>query len=293
MKIVSPQYDFIPLIIIGAARSGTKLLRDLIALHPAIDKVPYDINYIWRIGNEQLGHDELSPHTLTEFSQQRIQQKIGLFTRKAPVLVEKTVSNCLRVPFIDKVYPDAYYIHLVRNGFDVVESVHRQWTVAPDWTYLLQKARTFPVLTAPRYAMVYAKNMVKQLAVPNSESSRTWGPRYKGIEADLETRTLLEVCAFQWVRSVESATNDLTNLSERIGGKRILTIQYEEFVAEPLLTLEKIATHIDLEPESYRTIKLPEVQQNNIGKGIRNMDASQVELVSKIIDKVNADVEHA
>ena len=39
-------------IIIGAARSGTKYLRDVLATAPNAARVPYDINYIWRYGSE-------------------------------------------------------------------------------------------------------------------------------------------------------------------------------------------------------------------------------------------------
>ena len=37
-------------IVLGAARSGTKMLRDAIAANNGGFKVPYDINYVWRQG---------------------------------------------------------------------------------------------------------------------------------------------------------------------------------------------------------------------------------------------------
>ena len=65
-----------PIILLGAARSGTKLLRDVIATHPNIGKVPYDINYIWRLGNEFIPHDELEPEQATPIVIQRIRKSI-------------------------------------------------------------------------------------------------------------------------------------------------------------------------------------------------------------------------
>src|SRR4051812_20775701 len=46
-----PDAAFQPVIVIGAARSGTKLLRDSLATHADVARVPYDVNYVWRFGN--------------------------------------------------------------------------------------------------------------------------------------------------------------------------------------------------------------------------------------------------
>ena len=37
-------------------------------------------------------------------------------------MVEKTCANTLRLPFVDKVLPEARYLHIVRDGVDVVAS---------------------------------------------------------------------------------------------------------------------------------------------------------------------------
>ncbi len=133
-----------PIILIGAARSGTKLVRDIIASHPAIAAVPYDINYIWRLGNEAFAHDELPVNCLNPRIRQSIRKEIQRFDKQTPFLIEKTVSNCLRVPFVNAIFPEAKFIHLLRNGLDVVESVYRQWMASPDWRYIWRKGRAFP-----------------------------------------------------------------------------------------------------------------------------------------------------
>jgi len=40
------------------------------------------------------------------------------------VVVEKTPSNVLRIPFINEVFPEARYIHIYRNGYDSVSSTY-------------------------------------------------------------------------------------------------------------------------------------------------------------------------
>ena len=41
-----------PIVLIGAARSGTKILRDALATALGVPQVPYDVGYVWRYGNE-------------------------------------------------------------------------------------------------------------------------------------------------------------------------------------------------------------------------------------------------
>lgn len=266
-----------PIILIGAARSGTKLVRDLIAVHPQVDRVSYDINYVWRLGNEDLPHDALPVERLTSDIRQRIRQKFDCFHTGRPFVVEKTVSNCLRVPFVAAVFPTAKFIHLVRDGVDVIESVYRQWQAPPDWGYIIQKARTFPVTEAWGYALTYARNTVAKLAKPNNHSS-TWGPRYPGIDQDVASRYLLEVCATQWNRCVVQATSDLAQLP----ANQVLTLQYEAFVQHPLEHLEKIARFVGLEMAGpyQQAVRETIISLENIGKGRRRLSAEQLALVA-------------
>lgn len=274
-------YSYQPLILIGAARSGTKLIRDLIAEHPSVDKVPYDINYVWRVGNDAMPHDELTPDLLTATIHHEILQHFETYSSGAPFLIEKTVSNCLRVPYVHAVFPDAQFIHLVRDGRDVVESARRQWNAPPNWRYILGKARTFPFTDAFGYALSYAKDAFRKLVTQNGSKASTWGPRYAGIEEDLANKTLLEVCAVQWARSVEKASTDLGRLPD----EQVITVRYEDFVTDPRGYLERIARFIGLDPLPYAgNANLDVVSQQNVGKGIRNLSPEQLARIQPIIE---------
>jgi len=280
------EYDFQPVIVIGAARSGTKLVRDLVAEHPSIDKVPYDINYVWRLGNEDIPHDELLVEKLTPYIRQRIIRHFRPSKSQAPFLIEKTVSNCLRIPFVNAVFPDARFIHLVRDGCDVVESVYRQWQAPTDWRYAFQKAQTFPIWQAPGYAIDYAKKTISKLFFRNSHVVGTWGARYVGIDEDVANLELLEVCAIQWARSVEKAMQDLNNLPR----ERVLLIRYEEFVKSPRQYLKAIAQFLGVDslPYEVKDHLAQKVSKDNIGKGFRNLSADDQALVLRHIESTLA-----
>lgn len=274
----SPQTVFL----IGAARSGTKLIRDLVSLNTSVDKIPYDINYVWRLENEKLSHDELSIQDLTPKILSRIRYKINKYGHGSSILIEKTVSNCLRVRFIRAVFPKARFIHLVRNGWDVVESAYRQWTASPDWIYIIGKTVRYPLFEAFDYARNYAHTTLGRLIYRNAGKVGTWGPKYRGIEQDLKTKELIEVCAIQWARSVECALRDL----EEIPANEVMTIRYEDFVNSPRHNLIRIAEFLEIEASCYEVLQeLSQVTKNNIGKGLSSLTDQQVRLVRPHIEK--------
>ena len=248
-------------VIIGAARSGTKILRDLIATLPGVAKVSYDVNYLWRLGNESVTHDELDPLMATDEVRARIVERLDNFRGGKPVLVEKTVSNTLRVPFVRAVLPHARYIHLIRDGRDAAESAYRQWTGGTDWRYVLSKARSFPLRDAPIYALRYAASIVRRSA-PGQKRVAVWGPRYDGIDADLRTYDLVEVCARQWARCVARSIAAL----DSVPVEQLITIRYEDFVRSPRRHLDLLADFIDVDASEAGGEELP-VSPGYVGGG--------------------------
>jgi hypothetical protein len=275
-------YSYQPLILIGAARSGTKLLRDTIACHPQVDKVPYDVNYIWRFGNEGIPHDELQIKDLNDVIRKKVIHAIDRFSKGSPYLVEKTVSNCLRVPYVSSVFPNAKFLHIVRNGFDVIESVSRQWTARPNLQYILQKALTFPIIDAFGYGVSYAKKNIRNLLVNDSSNLATWGSRYDGIDEDMKKKSLLEVCALQWSHSVAKASRDLNSIPI----ENSLLIRYEDFVEDPDLIFEKITEFANIDLNLYlKSVDLGVIRKDEVGKGMRTLTSDQMTLILPIIEK--------
>ena len=71
-----------PVIIIGAARSGTNMLRDVLTSLPGVGTWPCDeINYIWRHRNARNPLDEFQPEQATDPVRRFIR---GEFDRIAP-----------------------------------------------------------------------------------------------------------------------------------------------------------------------------------------------------------------
>jgi hypothetical protein len=225
------------LIIIGAARSGTKFLRDSLAAADGVVAVPYDIGYVWRYGNESFPNDELPVSSYNDQIAGYIRKYVSSFGGGGNLVVEKTVANSLRVGFVRKVFPDAKFVLLIRDGRAVVESAYRQWCEPPNWKYLFRKLRSAPMGNL-RYGAKYATNLLAGLATRRS-GARVWGPRYRGIETDLDEVSLINVCARQWVRCVESSLSEFSH----IHSDRKIQVRYEDFVesSKPLIDICKFA----------------------------------------------------
>lgn len=109
--------------VIGCARSGTSILGELIASNPNIRYI-FEAKRLWELG----GLDENDGHRLTETNAtDPIKKQIkDWFENQAigsQILVEKNPRNSLRIPYVKAIFPDAKFIHIVRDGRDVACSL--------------------------------------------------------------------------------------------------------------------------------------------------------------------------
>lgn len=262
-------------VIIGAARSGTKLLRDCLSAATGAGAVPYDIGYVWRVGQEASPHDRLDPNGPTERQLRFIRRYVDRCSAgEPPAVVEKSVGNTLRVPLVARALPDAVFVHLVRDGVDVVESTLRQWTAPTDMRYVLAKARTVPLRLAPRAGAAYARSLVGRSLRPDRRVG-SWGPRYPGIDDDLGTANLLTVCARQWGRCVTTARDDLAALA--VGA---VEVRYEQLVDYPAGVLSDLARLAGLTTKPSQVgIAVEGVVRVRQGRGRRALSAEQLQTV--------------
>ena len=141
-------------VIVGAPRSGTNMLRDVLTSFDGISTWPCDeINYIWRHGNVRYPSDEIPSCKASPSIRSYIQQRFTDIRKKydADVVVEKTCANSLRVPFVDAVVPDAKYIFIYRDGIDATGSAKERWTAELDIPYILEKVKFVPKTDLPYY----------------------------------------------------------------------------------------------------------------------------------------------
>ena len=260
-----------PVVIIGAARSGTNILRDTLARIPGVGTWPCDeINYVWRHGHRDYPTDEFPEDAATQSVCRFIRRAFDRVATRGDFchVVEKTCANSLRVGYVSRVLPDAKFVYIVRDGRDVVASATRRWRAALDLKYVLKKAQYVPLSDLPYYACRYLVNRGHRLFSP-SRCLATWGPRFEGMQQALAGAPLEAVCALQWSRCVDLADSQL----ERIDSTRIYRLRYEQFVEQPADELRSIASFLDADVRSDDLSTLTsDVLEKNVGKWQNSID---------------------
>jgi hypothetical protein len=262
-------FPFTPVVIIGAGRSGTNALRDALTQLPGFATWPCDeINPIWRHGNLDWPNDEIPPERATPAVRQSVRKAFWRIWRQQgcpDFVVEKTCANALRVPFVDVVLPEARYIHIVRNGFDIVASARKRWRgelEVPGLPYYLAKARYAPLSDLPRYAVSALKNRVA-IKLGRQEHFDSWGPRFAGIDA-LSGAPLDEIVARQWAACVSASNSAFADIAPG----RVFQVRYEDFTADPQSILTKITRWLET-PRNEDTLRaaISSIRTSSVGKG--------------------------
>ena len=211
-----------PVFVVCPPRSGSTLLFELLATSPQA----------WTIGGESHelieGQPSLHPAahgfdsnrldataaTADVVEQLRAAFRTGVVDRdgrrpnpdtRRLRLVEKTPKNALRVPFIDTVFPDARYIHLVRQPREEIGSMIDAWASGRFVTY-----PQLPGWDGPPWSLVLT-------------------PGWR----DLRGRPLAEIVVRQWATATTILLDDL----ERIGADRLTLLRYSDLVDDPQATM--------------------------------------------------------
>lgn len=274
-------------VIIGAPRSGTNLLREILIQLPSAGSWPCDeINYIWRHGNLHYPSDALPPELASPKVVSYIRRQFDMVavSQDLRYVVEKTCANSLRVPFVNRVLPNASYLFLVRDGFDAVASAMHRWKANIDWSYITKKTRYVPMTDMPYYALRYLGHRFYRLFSREKRLS-TWGPQVPQMNELSTKHDLAEICAIQWKSCVCEADRALSRMPEN----KVLKLKYESLVVQPMYELERICNFLSI-PIFSRQIKLicADVSRQSIGKGHAQLGEEGIARLIPIIKDTRA-----
>ncbi len=267
-----------PVIIVGAGRSGTKLLRSILAAHPDLAHFPREINYCWRYGQSTYPTDCLTPEQVTTQNRQYLQR---LFAKQASDkrVIEKTCANSLRLDYVRTIFPEAQIIHIVRDGRSVTESAQRQWRHPQKTGYLWEKVRWVPLADVPYDAWRFLGYQIGRLRHEDRRAA-SWGPRFEGMDQLVQTRSLLEVCALQWQACVQSAHQSIQKMPSELG----LEIQYESLIVQPENVVRQLIQWLDLPTHSAPKVFAQKIiSPHNTQRWKQDLSEKEVALIRQAI----------
>ncbi len=222
------QLDQAPIFIVGAARSGTTWVFDILTTHPKVSGVfeswlftPKDglqalfTSAHWPPKRSGLGNlikrDELLSYTRDMAS--RIMSRA--LKPEHRFLVEKSPSHLFAMPFINEVFPGARFIHVLRDGRDVSVSVRaaaKSWV--PSWEETF--GRSIKVSArAWKHAVRRAQNEGKKLG------ERYLEIRYENIHKDPFSayRRLFDFCKISYDDDILQTVFDTTDFKKNFTAK--------------------------------------------------------------------------
>lgn len=261
-------------VIIGAPRSGTNMLRDVLSALPGVATWPCDeINYIWRHGNVRYPSDEFTTDMATPDVKRYLGRCFDHIARKysAHTVVEKTCANSLRVSFVRRVLPDAKYIVIRRDGVDAAVSALNKWRAGIDIRYIARKAYYVPLSDMPYHAFSLSRNLIGKMFASEQRISK-WGPILSDMDNLLCNYSLAQVCMIQWQRCVDRTDEALKEIDRTMFHE----VKYEAFVRNPLDELVRIANFLDLSaPRDCLGDAVGDVSDESVGKGARSIDQQE------------------
>jgi hypothetical protein len=278
-----------PIFVIGCNRSGTTLLFNNLSAHPLTWSLYIEGQDVFSRHfplqadrGEQVAaeadrtvataiRDELYSRAhnkeyfqdrplLRHIPRKMLQRPLGaLYKGRQIRLVEKTPANCLRIPLLHQIFPDARYLFLVRRGQDVVSSLMEGWKnwsrTGDDWHYT------------------------------------KWHYLAPAGWQDYRDRPLQEICAFQWIQSTVEAWDALN----RLAGENFLLLRHEELMSNPREEYRKVLAFCDLPASAHLDRLLGKIQARVFTTGgskprpdkWRALHEKEILSVSDRIDAVN------
>lgn len=226
--------------VVGCYDSGTTLLAKILGELPGFgglpnegqfltDVLPYPETYGWpRMFCECL--DKISMDGAGFEEAQRIKRHWSIwYPRKAKYLVEKSITSMTRMQYLQKYFHDAYFIHIIRDGYAVAKGIQRnanmnRWGTPYD---------EYPIDMCARQWQV-----ADDIAVGQAKGLKNYMPLYYEDFAEKTSESMARIMEFI---GVDLPDVDIANHEWKIHGARSKIINMNS-KAYDLLSDQDIAT---------------------------------------------------
>jgi hypothetical protein len=212
-----------PIFILGAPRSGTDFLGDCIS---ALKSVSYHREpVVTKAAVKHIFHKEWPSAQAEAFYRAVYRGLLALHVASDLRFAEKTPRNCFIVPFLGATFPDAAFIHIIRDGRDAALSYSEK-----PWVRQV-------------FAVTRRRDPSGQLYGP---FAHFWTEPER--IAEFESTSDLHRAAWTWRAHVETALEGLASLPS----DRCLEVRYEDLMAKPLQVGDRILDFLRINARDER-----------------------------------------
>lgn len=257
--------DIAPTFLLGTHRSGTTILGKLLSEFPSV-AYAQEPRHIWSWKNHHKDDDLLRACDSDEKISIHIRESFSDYVSSsgAQRLVEKTPSNCLRVEFINEIFPDGRFIHLLRDGRSVLPSQQKIMQRSVTVRGASRRALQIPPWEWHHYLPQFYQAVRLRMT---GEPLSFWGPRPPGYKQWIKYDQPHVVLAKQWVALTRAACESTNQLGE----SRYIQVRYEDLLADPLAVLRQCARFMKEDIEEEALAKISKRVELNRSAAWRNL----------------------
>ena len=199
------------------------------------------------------GKLNLTANDFTDYAATRIYRQFAVEVRshRAQRLVEKLPINSFRISFINRLFPDSLFVHIIRNGIEVAQSIAKRAEVIPWFGY-----------------GNYKWQLLSEYACGRGE----------GELVPLCTDNLLKGM-LEWRLSVSSGIEGLASLP----AERSLNVRYEDLIQDPHRVCDSLESFIGLNPSG-------EMRQFAATQIYRRSSSASTVSLSPVMCQIGADL---
>jgi hypothetical protein len=217
-----------PVFVVGCSRSGTTVTYETISASRELQSLGHEIPEFWDhlwgpAHNGWESEAAAAEHARPEHrdaAQRYFFQRLG-----AGRVVEKTCINVMRVPYLLRLFPDARFVYIHRDGRDNISSMIDGWL--HDGRFALGK------LLGPFPCEVSIEN----------GSFKEWSFFLPPGWRDYNYSSLEEVCAYQWL----TANRMALDAAKAVPPRQWIQLRYEDIFDRPVEMFRNVFERLDLE----------------------------------------------
>lgn len=244
-----------PIFLVGAPRSGTTFLGDCLG---ALPEISYHFEPVATKAASRHVYEGTWNFNQSQFFYKQVYGWLmRIYGEGGLTFCEKTPRNCFIIPFLYKVFPDARFINIIRDGRDVALSYSKKpWLQAASSDSGKLEPGGYPFGAYPRYWV---------------EPQR---------REEFQSTTDIHRCIWAWRRHLESALKAQENLPP----DQYLEIRYEALVSNPKTEGERLLNYLDIRDIKSRQkfeAMITNANQDSIGNWKNELSAEQLDKIQQ------------
>ncbi len=209
--------------LLGDRRKALFILQNLIHRDPA-STLPHEADAFWMTYLRYYDYMTENDYTkeMAAYFRKKVLQVQKLWGR--PRFVNKNLQNCFRVRLLNSIFPDAKFIHIIRDGRAVAFSILNKKEFGATSPILLvgfkdilgdkyQHKRS----ELYNYGLAWAEYVRKAREASTVAQGRYYEVRYENLitEPYKELRKIVDFCELDWYRKFEEKIPHTQNMNEK------------------------------------------------------------------------------